>query len=265
MPFIDFVNSGGSATGFAATLSKAVAGVSGVAGADHLQAIYDGAVARTLTMVRAIVRLTGAAPAGVCALLLAAGHGPAAAQVTTTGAFARRWRIRTACRSRAPRWSPRAEDAATTRVAVTGREGAGGAAGPEPFRPLRGDRRAAGVPDGAPRRRAGPGGTDRVAAHHAADRQHHRDRRGDGRAADRRRDQRGRGRGHHARPDRGGPHRRTYQSYLQLVPGRAPRRPRGARQSGFEVGPQLQRHRRRHERLARQLLLHRRHQRDRRR
>ena len=42
MPFIDFVNSGGSATGFAATLSKAVAGVSGVAGADHLQAIYDG-------------------------------------------------------------------------------------------------------------------------------------------------------------------------------------------------------------------------------
>ena len=57
---------------------------------------------------------------------------------------------------------------------------------------------------------------------------------------------------------------RSYQSYLQLVPGVLPDDPESHREPGLQVGPELPGHRRRRGRLARQLLLHRRHQRRRR-
>ena len=75
-------------------------------------------------MFTAVERLLpGAAPAGLCALLLAVGLGSAAAQVTTTG------HIRAVVTDQDGLPIPgatvvaTAEDAATTRVAVTGRQG----------------------------------------------------------------------------------------------------------------------------------------------
>ena len=203
------------------------------------------------------------APLAMLALLVVTAPTFARAQVTTTG------NIRVAATDQDGLPVPgaavtaAAEDAATTRVALTD------ATGLAELRALNPSARYVVTVELAgfrTSRQAGVlvRGPDRVAGGGSGRRQRDRDGRGDRRAAGGGRDERGRRRGHHPRPDRGGPHRPQLPELPATGARGAARRPGVARQPGVQVRPELPRHRRRRGRLARQLLLHRRHQRHRR-